>query len=134
MRLLLSLFLIASGESAAADAIDAPLTNVAGDAAHGRAIVANRQRGLCLLCHTAPIAEERFQGDLAPSLAGTGSRWTPAQLRARVVDAASINPDTIMPAYFKTAGLHRVAPAYQGKTIFTAQEVEDVVAYLATLR
>jgi sulfur-oxidizing protein SoxX len=134
MRLLFSLLLLACGESARADGIEAPLTTVAGDAEHGRAIVANRQRGLCLLCHTAPIAEERFQGDLAPSLAGTGSRWSAAQLRARVVDAASFNPDTIMPAYFKSSGLRRVAPAYQGKTIFTAQEVEDVVAYLVTLR
>jgi sulfur-oxidizing protein SoxX len=108
--------------------------SAAGDPVQGRAIVANRQLGLCLLCHSAPIPEERFQGDLAPSLAGTGARWTEAQLRERIVDASRVNPATIMPAYFKTEGLVRVAPAYQGKTIFTAQQVEDVVAYLATLK
>ena len=111
-----------------------PLTDTPGDAARGRAIVANRSVGLCLLCHSAPIAEERFQGTLAPSLAGAGSRWPVPQLRLRVADAARLNPDTIMPPYYRTTGLHRVAKAFDGKTVFTAQQVEDVVAYLATLK
>lgn len=118
----------------AADGMPAPLTAEPGDAARGRALVANRQQGLCLLCHTAPISEERFQGNLAPDLAGAGARWTPAQLRQRLVDPGALNPMTIMPAYYKTEGLQRVAPALQGKTIFTAQQVEDVVAWLATLK
>ena len=105
-----------------------------GNAAAGRAIVANRQLGLCLLCHPAPIPEERFQGNLAPDLAGVGSRYTPAQLRQRIMDSSEINPGTIMPSYRKTTGLARVAPAYRGKPIFTEQQVEDVVAYLSTLR
>lgn len=105
-----------------------------GNAESGRAIVANRQLGLCLLCHSAPIPEERFQGNLAPDLAGAGDRYTPAQLRQRIMDSSTINPDTIMPAYRKTTGLTRVAPAYRDKPIFTEQQVEDVVAYLATLR
>lgn len=100
----------------------------------GRAIVANRQLGLCLLCHPAPIPEERFQGNLAPDLAGVGDRLTPAQLRQRIVDSSAINPNTIMPAYHKTAGLTRVAPSYRDKPILTEQQVEDVVAYLTTLR
>ena len=105
-----------------------------GDATRGRALVANRQAGMCLLCHPAPIPEERFQGNLAPDLAGAGSRWTEAELRLRLVDARRLNPQTIMPPYFSTDGLSRVAPAWQGKTLFTAQQVEDVVAYLVTLR
>ena len=100
----------------------------------GRAIVANRQLGLCLLCHPAPIPEEKFQGNLAPDLAGVGTRYTPAQLRQRIMDSSELNPSTIMPAYRKTTGLTRVAPAYRDKPIFTDQQVEDVVAYLATLR
>lgn len=133
MRLFAVLLLLLSCRAGAQDGIAAPLTAVAGDAARGRAIVANRQQGLCLLCHTAPIPEERFQGDLAPGLAGTGARWNAAQLRLRMVDAARINPATIMPSYYGARGLVRVAPAYRGKPILNAQEVEDVVAYLQTL-
>lgn len=107
---------------------------VAGDAQRGRAIVASRQAGLCLLCHSGPIPEERFQGNLAPDLSGAGLRWTEAQLRLRIADSSQINPDTIMPSYFRSTGFTRVAPAQQGKSIFTAQQIEDVVAYLLTLR
>jgi len=106
----------------------------AGDPQRGRAIVANRQVGLCLLCHTAPIPEERFQGDLAPDLRGVGSRLSAAEIRARIVDPSKANPDTIMPAYYKTEGLSRVAPSFQGKTILSAEQIDDVVAYLVTLK
>ncbi|MEO7151369.1 MAG: sulfur oxidation c-type cytochrome SoxX [Burkholderiaceae bacterium] len=119
---------------AQSDAIEQPLTAVPGDAMRGRAIVANRQAGLCLLCHSAPIPEERFQGNLAPDLAGTGSRWTPGQLRLRIVDARRLNPQTVMPPYRRTEGLQRVGAAWQGKPLLGAQEVEDVVAYLVTLK
>ena len=105
-----------------------------GDAQRGRAIVANRQVGLCLLCHTAPIPEERFQGNLAPDLAGAGDRWTESQLRQRIMDSSTLNPDTIMPSYARTEGLTRVTPAQRGKPILTTQQIEDVVAYLTTLR
>lgn len=111
-----------------------PAHSAPGDPARGREIVASRQIGLCLLCHTAPIPEERFQGNLAPDLAGAGDRWTEDQLRQRIEDSSKLNPSTIMPSYHKTTGLQRVAPAYRGQPIFTAQQVEDVVAYLATLR
>ncbi|WP_377702437.1 sulfur oxidation c-type cytochrome SoxX [Pseudoduganella sp. UC29_71] len=122
------------GVARAAD-FSAPLPGaVAGDPARGRAIVANRQVGLCLLCHTGPIPEARFQGNLAPPLDGAGDRSTATQLRQRMVDAGSINPATIMPSYYKTEGLTRVSPAHQGKTILTAQQIEDVIAYLQTLR
>jgi sulfur-oxidizing protein SoxX len=119
---------------AQADSLTKPLSGEPGDAARGRAIVANRTVGLCLLCHSGPIPEERFQGTLAPSLAGAGARSTPAQLRLRIVDAARLNPDTIMPPYFRVDGLSRVAKTFQGKTILSAQQIEDVVAYLATLK
>ncbi len=116
------------------DTIPAPLTAQPGDPARGRAIVASRQQGLCLLCHTAPITEERFQGNLAPSLAGSGSRWSAAQLRARVVDARRLNPQTTMPPLHAVDGLQRVGSAWQGRPALDAQQVEDVVAYLSTLR
>jgi L-cysteine S-thiosulfotransferase len=116
------------------DAIPAPLTTTPGDAARGRAIVVNRRVGLCLLCHTGPFPEEKLQGNLAPDLAGAGSRASPGQLRLRLVDASRLNPDTIMPAYYRVDGLDRVAPAFRGKPIFSAQQIEDVVAFLASLR
>ena len=105
-----------------------------GDPARGRAIVANRQVGLCLLCHSGPFPEERFQGDLAPDLRGVGKRYTEDELRLRMVDPAKMNPRTIMPSYSKTEDLTRVAPAFRGKRILTPEQIEDVVAYLATLR
>ena len=124
----------ALAEAPQGDAISTSLTGTAGDAARGRAIVGNRQVGLCLLCHAGPFLEERFQGNLAPDLNGAGSRWSVGQLRLRMVDASRINPDTIMPAYYRTEGLTRVARNYAGKPILTADQVEDVVAFLATLR
>ena len=90
--------------------------------------------GLCLLCHSGPVPEERFQGTMAPSLAGAGARWTVGQLRLRLVDPAHLNADTIMPAYYRTEGLNRVGRNFAGKTILNAGQVEDVVAYLATLK
>ena len=116
------------------DAIPDSLTGAQGDPERGRAIVANRQVGLCLLCHTGPFPEERFQGTLAPDLKGAGSRWSQGQLRLRIVDSSRLNPDTIMPPYYRIEGLVRVAPAFRGKPLLTAEQIEDVVAYLATLR
>ena len=115
------------------DEIPAPLTGARGDPVRGRAIVANRQVGLCLLCHSGPFPEERFQGDLAPDLR-SAARLTEGQLRSRIVDPRKANPDSIMPAYFRTEGLTRVAPALRGRTILSAEQVEDVVAYLVTLK
>jgi L-cysteine S-thiosulfotransferase len=119
--------------AAAQDSMPEPLTGAKGDPVRGRAVVANRQVGLCLLCHSGPIPEERFQGDLAPDLRGAGKRWTEAQLRQRIVDSRKLNPSTIMPSYYRTEGLSRVASALKGKPILDAQQIEDVVAYLRTL-
>ncbi len=116
------------------DSIATPLTAVPGDAARGRAIVVNRQLGLCLLCHTGPFAEERFQGNLAPDLSGAGARWSEGQLRLRLVDSRRVDPQSIMPAYGRADGLDRVGAAWRGKTLLSAQQVEDVVAFLKTLR
>jgi sulfur-oxidizing protein SoxX len=110
------------------------LTGRPGDAARGREIVTDRQVGLCVLCHSGPFPEVRFQGNLAPDLAGVGSRYSAAQLRLRIVDPASLHADTIMPSYMKVQGLDRVASPFAGKPILTAEQIEDVVAYLATLR
>ncbi|MGC1855812.1 MAG: sulfur oxidation c-type cytochrome SoxX [Pseudolabrys sp.] len=114
--------------------IPASLTGASGDATRGRTIVLNRAVGLCLLCHSGPFPEERFQGNLAPDLKGTGTRWSVEELRMRMVDSRQLNRDTIMPAYYPLDGLNRVSPAYSGKPLLTAEQIEDVVAFLATLR
>jgi L-cysteine S-thiosulfotransferase len=116
------------------DAIPASLTGHKGDPARGRAIVTNRQVGLCLLCHSGPFPEVKLQGSMAPDLKGAGARSTEEQLRLRIVDAGRLNGDTIMPPYYRTEGLTRVAPAFRGKPILTAEQIEDVVAFIATLR
>jgi sulfur-oxidizing protein SoxX len=118
----------------AGDAIPAPLTTTAGDAERGRAIVRDRATGNCLICHRAPEPTERFMGDLGPDLSGVGARLTPPQIRLRLVDQGRLNPATLMPPYHRVAGLTRVAPLYRGRPILDAQQIEDVVAYLATLR
>jgi sulfur-oxidizing protein SoxX len=115
------------------DAIAESLTGLPGDAARGRALVLERT-STCILCHSGPFPEEKFQGDLAPSLAGAGSRWSTGQLRLRLVAASRLNPATIMPTYYRVDGLDRVGPAWRGKPILTAEQIEDIVAYLATLR
>lgn len=121
-------------EALAQDAMLRPVGVSPGDPARGRALVADRQHGLCLLCHTAPIAEVRQQGNLAPPLAGTGARWNEDQLRMRVFDSRRINPESLMPAYGVADTGARVGPAWRGKPIFSSQQIEDVVAWLATLR
>ncbi|MFZ0762828.1 MAG: sulfur oxidation c-type cytochrome SoxX [Bradyrhizobium sp.] len=109
------------------------LTGAPGDAMRGRALVLNRTN-TCILCHSGPFPEEKFQGDLAPNLAGSGSRWSVGQLRLRLVDASRLKPGTIMPSYYRVDGLDRVAQPWRGKPILSAEQIEDIVAYLATLR
>jgi sulfur-oxidizing protein SoxX len=115
------------------DAILEPLTNTRGDATRGRALVVERS-STCILCHNGPFPEQKFQGDLAPDLAGTGSRWSEGQLRLRLVDASRLNAATIMPSYYRMDGLTRVGPAWRDKPILSAEQIEDIVAYLVTLR
>ena len=116
-----------------ADGIAEPLAP-AGDAARGRALLIARDPANCILCHGLSDPAVRFSGNLAPPLDGAGRRLTIAQLRLRVADSSRINLETIMPAYYKTAGLRAVAAAYQGRPVLTAQQVEDMVVYLSTLR
>ena len=116
------------------DAIPASLTGSQGDAARGRAIVANHNLGLCLLCHSGPFPEDKFQGTMAPDLAGAGARWSEGQLRLRIVDASKLNAATIMPPFYRVDHLTRVPQAYRSKPVLSAVEVEDVVAYLMTLK
>ena len=116
------------------DSIPDSLTGKPGDPELGREIVANRHVGLCLLCHRAPIPEQKLQGNLAPDLAGAGARWSEGQLRMRMVDPARLKADTIMPSYYRLEGLRRVAKDYANEPILSAGEIEDVVAYLATLK
>ena len=123
-----------AGNAFAADSIPTSLTGAKGDPARGRAIVANRQVGLCLLCHSGPFPEERFQGNLAPGLTSVGARYSEGQIRQRTVDSRKVNPQTIMPAYYESEGFVRVAPAYRGRTILSAEQIEDVVAYLTMLK
>jgi sulfur-oxidizing protein SoxX len=115
------------------DAIPQSLTGMPGDAARGRALVLDRT-STCILCHNGPFPEVKFQSDLAPDLAGAGSRWSEGQLRLRLVDASRLNPVTIMPSYYRVDGLDRVGSAWRGKPVLSAEQIEDIVAYLATLR
>jgi sulfur-oxidizing protein SoxX len=116
------------------DRIEASLTGRPGDPARGRQVVADRQVGLCLLCHAAPIPEERFQGNIGPDLRGVGARLSDGQIRLRLVDAAGLAPDTVMPSYYVVEGRNRVGQAWRGRPVLSAGQIEDVVAYLATLR
>jgi L-cysteine S-thiosulfotransferase len=116
------------------DAIPVSLTGTKGDPARGRAIVANHTVGLCLLCHSGPFPEDRFQGNVAPALNGAGTRWNEGQLRLRIVDASKLNPGTIMPPFYRIDDLTRVATVYRDKPVLTAVDVEAVVAYLMTLK
>jgi L-cysteine S-thiosulfotransferase len=115
------------------DAIPMSLTGAPGDPARGRATLVNRQ-STCILCHNGPFPEEKFQGDLAPSLAGAGSRWSEGQLRLRLVDASRLDAATIMPSYYRVEGLDRVGAAWRGRPILSAEQIEDIVAYLISLR
>ena len=115
------------------DAIPEPLTDVPGNAARGREVVMGRD-GNCLLCHAIPDPGIRFMGNVAPPFAGVATRLSAGQIRLRIVDPTLIKPDVVMPAYYRTRGLDRVAEAFRDKPVLTAQQVEDVVAYLSTLR
>ena len=115
------------------EAIPKSLTGKPGDPVNGRALVVKRET-TCLLCHAGPFPDQRFQGNLSPDLTGAGSRWTEGELRLRMVDATRLNEATIMPSFYRIDGLNRVAKNLHGKPILSAEEVEDVVAFLMTLK
>jgi sulfur-oxidizing protein SoxX len=116
------------------DAIPRPLTGEPGDAARGREIAHSRERGNCIVCHVIPAPDDRAHGDVGPSLKGVAGRLSEGQMRLRLVDGRRLNPTSLMPSYHRVNGLTRVARQYAGKPALTAQEIEDVLAYLMTLR
>src|SRR5258706_706382 len=116
------------------DAIPKSLGGLKGDASRGEAIVLDRRAGNCLICHRLPFGNESFQGKSGPSLHAVGARLTEGQIRLRLVDESKINSETLMPPYYRTADLVNVAPEYQGEPALTAQQLEDVVAYLSNLK
>jgi L-cysteine S-thiosulfotransferase len=115
------------------DGVPAPLGGLIGDAARGKAIVLDRRRGNCLICHAFPIEGEPFQGEIGPAMAGVASRLTEGQIRLRLIDQSRINPETVMPPYYRVEKLTNVAPEYDGRPALEAQDIEDVVAYLMSL-
>ena len=128
-----------AGEMASYEVVDGTsipksLTGVPGDPKRGREVAINRKLGNCLACHTMPIPEQTFHGEIGPSLSEVGSAYSEGELRLRIVDSKALNPETIMPAFYRTDGLHRVLENFEGKTILDAQQVEDVIAYLMTLK
>ena len=116
------------------DGIPEPIGGVAGDAERGRTLILGREAANGVLCHALPEPGVRFSGDLGPPLGGVARTFSVAQLRLRVVDSMRVNPTTIMPSYYRIKGFDRVAGAYRGKPILEARQVEDIVAYLATLQ
>ena len=116
------------------DAIPQSLTGRPGDAARGRETAFNRDRGNCPICHVIPAPDARLHGDVGPGLDGVAGRLNEAQMRLRLVDSRRLNPSSIMPSYYRLEGLRRVAAAYAGTTVLTAEDIEDVLAFLMTLR
>jgi sulfur-oxidizing protein SoxX len=130
----LALLLSATMLAAAGDAVDMPLTAQPGDPARGQRIVENHQLSACLLCHAGPFPEPHLQGTIGPSLEGVGSRLAAGEIRLRLIDARRLNPDTVMPPYYVVDGLNRTGHVWQGRPALSAQQIEDVVAFLTTLR
>ena len=115
-------------------AIAKSLTGKAGDVANGRKLAINRKQGNCLACHVMPIPEQPFHGNAGPDLHGVASRFSEGEVRLRLVDPKIVNPDTFMPAFYRKDGFHRVMKKFQGKTMLSAQQIEDLVAYTMTLK
>ncbi|MGQ3353158.1 MAG: sulfur oxidation c-type cytochrome SoxX [Phreatobacter sp.] len=136
---LLGLAAAAAGQEVApfvvsGDVVAAPLGGLAGSAERGGRIVRNRETANCLICHTIPDATEAFMGEVGPPLAGVGARLAAGQIRLRLIDPTLANPDAVMPAYHRTAGLVHVDARWRGRPVLSAQDIEDVVAYLSALK
>jgi len=128
-----------AGETVAYEIVDGSsipksLTGEAGDPAKGREVAIDRKLGNCLACHTLPIPEQAFHGETGPDLNGVADRYSEGELRLRLVDAKVVNEATMMPSFYEMKRLHRVAKGFEGKSVLTAEQVEDVVAYLMTLK
>ena len=116
------------------NSIPKSLTGKAGDPANGRKLAINRKKGNCLACHVMPIPEQQFHGETAPSLYGVGKRLSEGELRLQLVNSKVTNESTLMPSFYRTYGFNKVLGKFQGKSILEAQDVEDIVAYLMTLK
>lgn len=128
---------VSATAAAPEDGIATSLTGRPGDAARGAQLMQQRQKSLCVLCHSGPFPEPHLQGNIAPDLTGVGARLTAAQLRLRIVDMKRLNPQTIMPTYYAPVADNtevRVGAQWRGQPILDAAEIEDLVAYLQTLR
>lgn len=123
-----------SGHAIIGDAIPVSLTGAPGDADQGREVFAQRSQGHCVICHQVSGLDADFQGNVGPALTGVGDRLDEGQLRLRIADMSYVAPDTMMPSYYSTEDLHQVAAAYHDETILSAAQIEDLVAYLATLK
>ncbi len=133
MEKLAVLALLFAGRFAvAADSLP-PLVALTASPAEGKRIFAEREAGHCVLCHRVAGLDAPFQGNLGPALTGIGSRLTPAQIRLRIADASRLNPDTIMPPYYRREGLEQVAKPYRDATVLGAEQIEHLVAWLASL-
>ena len=110
------------------------LTGKAGNSKKGRKLAIHRKKGNCLACHKMPIPEQQFHGEIGPNLAGVGSRYSAGELRLLIVNPKVVNEDTIMPAFYKNTGFNAVLKKFKGKTVISAQDVEDIIAYLLTLK
>jgi len=119
---------------AATDRLDTPLTEQPPEPLAGRRVVLDRALSACLLCHTGPFPAPHLHGSIGPDLTDVGARLDPGQLRLRLVSSARLNPETVMPSYYATQGLNRVGAPWREQPILTAQQIEDVVAYLSGLR
>ncbi len=115
--------------------VDVSLTGKPGDPAKGQAVMVNRQLGNCLACHAVEkLNKEPFHGNVGPSLDGVASRMSEGEIRLRVIDGTKVNAETMMPPFYRVDGLNRVIPRFQGRTILTPEQVEDVVAFLVTIK
>ena len=110
------------------------LTGKPGNSKKGRKLAVHRKKGNCLACHKMPIPEQQFHGEIGPDLAGVGSRYSAGELRLLIVNPKVVNEDTIMPAFYKNTGFNAVLKKFKGKTVISAQDVEDIIAYLLTLK
>ena len=116
-------------------AIEKPLCGLSGDVERGKQIATDAYKGNCLACHQLPVEGIEAYGNIGPALHGLASRMTVPQIRLRVVDTRHVNPMSIMPGFYRDPRLiNRPANAYRGKTFLSAQQVEDIIAYLATLK
>ncbi len=119
-----------SGEKIVGDAIPLPLVDGGGDLDRGETLFAAREAGHCVLCHVVSGLDAEFQGTIGPDLTSVGDRLSLGQIRLRIVDYELVRPGTLMPSYYRTHDLYQVEAQYRDTPILSAQDIEDIVAYL----